>query len=113
MARFIIDANLPHYFRLWNNSDYIHVYDINDTWSDLQIWNYAKQNNLIIVTKDADFSLKALIEGTPPKVIHIRFGNLKMREFHEKISNIWEEVNNLIDNNSMINIYIDKIEVIK
>jgi predicted nuclease of predicted toxin-antitoxin system len=113
MARFIIDANLPYYFGLWNNSDYIHVFDINDTWSDLQIWNYAKQNNLIIVTKDADFSLKALIEGTPPKVIHIRFGNLKMREFHEKISTIWEEVNNLIDNNNMISIYIDKIELIK
>jgi hypothetical protein len=26
---------------------------------------------------------------------------------------IWDDVNNLIDNNNMISIYIDKIEVIK
>jgi predicted nuclease of predicted toxin-antitoxin system len=97
MPRFLIDANLPYYFGLWNNSDYIHVFDINDTWSDQQIWNYAKQNNLIIVSKDSDFALKALVEGTPPKVIHIRFGNLKIKEFHGRISKIWDDIENLID----------------
>ena len=45
MARFIIDANLPYYFGLWNNENYIHVFDLNDTWSDQQIWNYAKEKN--------------------------------------------------------------------
>jgi predicted nuclease of predicted toxin-antitoxin system len=113
MPRFLIDANLPYYFGLWNNSDYIHVFDINDTWTDQQIWNYAKQNNLIIISKDSDFALKALVEGTPPKVIHIRFGNLKIKEFHGRISKIWDDIENLIDENSMINIYIDKIEIIK
>jgi predicted nuclease of predicted toxin-antitoxin system len=113
MARFIIDANLPYYFGLWNNPDYIHIFDIDDTWNDQQIWDYAKQNNLIIVSKDADFALKAFVEGTPPKVIHIKFGNLKIREFHEKITTIWDEIKNLIDENNMINIYIDKIEIIK
>lgn len=113
MARFIIDANLPYYFSLWNNSNYIHVFDIDDTWKDQQIWDYAKQNNLIIVTKDSDFSVKALVEGTPPKVIHIKFGNLKIREFHEKISAIWDEIKNLIDENSLINIYLNKIEIVK
>ncbi len=113
MPRFLIDANLPYYFGLWNNSDYIHVFDINDTLSDQQIWNYAKQNNLIIVSKDSDFALKALVEGTPPKVIHIRFGNLKIKEFHGRISIIWDDIETLINENSMINIYIDKIEIIK
>ncbi len=113
MAQFIIDANLPYYFGLWNNENYIHVFDINDTWSDQQIWNYAKENNLIIITKDADFSLKLLTQGAPPKVIHIRFGNLKIRDFHKKITAVWDDVLILIENNSLINIYFDRIEMIK
>ena len=52
MAKYLIDANLPYYFILWNNTDYIHIKDLNDTWSDEQIWDYAKQNNLTIITKD-------------------------------------------------------------
>lgn len=113
MTKFIIDANLPYYFGLWNSPDYIHVFDIDDTWSDQQIWNYAKQNNLIIVTKDSDFAAKALVQGTPPKVIHIKFGNLKMKYFHEKISANWDDIKNIINENSLINIYFDKIEIVK
>jgi predicted nuclease of predicted toxin-antitoxin system len=113
MARFIIDANLPYYFGLWNNENYIHIFDLNDTWSDQQIWNYAKEKNLIIITKDSDFSLKLLTQGTPPKVIHIKFGNLKIRDFHKKITSVWDDVLILIENNSLINIYSDRIEMIK
>ena len=44
MAKYLIDANLPYYFGLWNNSDFKHVKDLNDTWSDDEIWNYANNN---------------------------------------------------------------------
>jgi len=60
MPKFLIDANLPYYFSLWNNEDFIHVKDIDDSLTDDAIWNYAKQNNLTIITKDSDFSLKVL-----------------------------------------------------
>ena len=49
MALFLIDANLPYYFSLWNSDDFIHQKDINDEWSDEQIWNYAKENKLTII----------------------------------------------------------------
>jgi predicted nuclease of predicted toxin-antitoxin system len=89
-VKYLIDANLPYFFSLWNSPEYFHVKDLDDTMIDDEIWNYAKENNLIIITKDADFSLKVLTLGSPPKVIHIRFGNLKMKEFHNRISNVWE-----------------------
>jgi predicted nuclease of predicted toxin-antitoxin system len=54
MAVYLIDANLPYNFSLWSGTDYIHVRDIDDEWSDTRIWEYAKQNDLTIVTKDAD-----------------------------------------------------------
>ncbi len=34
MAKYLIDANLPYYFGLWNNKEFIHVKDIDDSLSD-------------------------------------------------------------------------------
>ena len=86
MSKFLIDANLPHYFSLWNNPDFIHLKDINDEWTDEQVWVYAKENNLTIITKDSDFSNKIKLKNSPPKVIHMRFGNMKMYPFFDSIT---------------------------
>lgn len=113
MAKYLIDANLPYYFRLWNSPDFVHVKDIDDSLSDEQIWEYARQNDLIIISKDADFSLKVLIKGPPPKVIHLKFGNLKMSAFYDVIVEIWDEIENELEDHSLINVYLDRIESIK
>ncbi len=113
MPKYLIDANLPYYFSLWNTPDFIQQKDIGDTWNDDEIWNYARQHNLIIITKDADFSLKVLYRGTPPKVIHIKFGNLKIRDFHNTILTMWNIIERTIEESNLINVYIDKIEYIK
>ncbi|MFP9097982.1 DUF5615 family PIN-like protein [Flavobacterium sp. RHBU_24] len=70
----------------------MHQKDIDDTWTDGQIWNYAAENNLTIITKDADFSNKIILREPSPKVIHIRFVNMKMNEFHAAVSKLWNEV---------------------
>ena len=113
MAKYLIDANLPYYFGLWNNADYIHVYDLNDTSTDEEIWAYAKLNNLVIITKDADFSLKALYKGTPPKVVHLKFGNLKLKDFHAVISKTWNLIELQLESNNVVNVYLDRIESIQ
>lgn len=43
MARFLVDGYLPYYFSLWNDNDYIHQFDLDDTWTDKQIWEYARE----------------------------------------------------------------------
>jgi len=113
MPRYLIDANLPYYFGLWNNPDFLHIKDLNDSWSDDLIWQYALDNDLTILTKDSDFSLKVLYKGAPPKVVHFKFGNMRMNEFHDLISRIWSDIELLLLDNSLINIYLDKIESIK
>ncbi len=80
MAGFLIDANLPYRFSLWRGPEYRHVFDLDDTWSDLQIWEYAKREDLTIVSKDTDFSALAMLNEPPPRVIHLRIGNMRMRE---------------------------------
>lgn len=54
----------------------IHAQNIGfDTASDTDLWNYARDNDYIIVSKDSDFGDKSGIHGNPPKVIWIRLGH--------------------------------------
>lgn len=50
------------------------------TAPDREVWNYARQHDYIVVTKDADFSELSLLLGFPPKVIWIRRGNCSTRD---------------------------------
>jgi len=43
--------------------------------TDVEIWNHALSNNLIIVTNDDDFLNLANVNGFPPKVVLLRTGN--------------------------------------
>jgi len=42
---------------------------------DVDIWNYAKANGFVIVSKDLDFQQRSLLFGHPPKVVRLRVGN--------------------------------------
>ena len=110
MNKYIIDANLPYYFSLWNSEEYIHVIDINPQMKDSEIWEFARENNLTIITKDADFTNLALLEKSPPKVIHIKLGNMTMKEFHRAIDNIWDEVLEVSSSYKLVRVYEKEIE---
>ena len=87
--------------------------DIDPKAKDEQIWEYAKQHNLTIITKDSDFFNRILVSFPPPKVIHIKFGNLKMNEFHSLISNNWQEILELSKVNKLVNVYKESLEGIE
>jgi predicted nuclease of predicted toxin-antitoxin system len=110
MKKYLIDANLPYHFSLWNNEEFIHVFDIDDEMTDEEIWNYAKENDLIIVTKDADFTARILLSKPPPKVIHLKIGNMRIKEFHTFINRNWALILNLIDENKLVKVFNDRIE---
>jgi predicted nuclease of predicted toxin-antitoxin system len=47
-----------------------HVYEVGvDRDSDEELRNYARREDLVIVTKDSDFSDLCILLGFPPKVI--------------------------------------------
>ena len=110
MPKYIIDANLPYYFSLWRDEAHVHVIDLNPHMKDSEIWQYAKENNLTIITKDADFSDRVLLSNPPPKVIHIKLGNMKMKAFHDAVSHIWNEVLSMSEEYKLIRVYSDRIE---
>jgi predicted nuclease of predicted toxin-antitoxin system len=43
--------------------------------SDTAIWERARQDDFVLVTKDMDFHRLSVLLGPPPKVIGIRLGN--------------------------------------
>lgn len=43
--------------------------------ADADIWRYAREHGLIIVSKDSDFRQRAFLYGAPPKVIWVSVGN--------------------------------------
>ena len=43
--------------------------------TDPQIWEYAKEQAFIVVSKDTDFRERSFVEGFPPKVIWLDVGN--------------------------------------
>ncbi len=79
MTRLLFDQNvspkLTHLLRdIFHGS--IHVSQIGlAKASDFVVREYALRNELILVSKDADFSELGLLLGFPPKVIWIRHGN--------------------------------------
>ncbi len=42
---------------------------------DPVVWDYAKEHDLMIVSKDSDMHDLSLVRGNPPKVIWLRLGN--------------------------------------
>jgi predicted nuclease of predicted toxin-antitoxin system len=69
-----------------------------DRAPDELIWEYALQEDFLIVTKDADFSDRSVLRGFPPKVIWLRLGNCTtgqiediLRRHHEEIKALAED----------------------
>jgi predicted nuclease of predicted toxin-antitoxin system len=50
------------------------------TADDDTIWAYARQHDLMIVSKDSDFHQRSLVFGAPPKVAWLRLGNCTTRD---------------------------------
>jgi len=112
MDKFLIDSNLPYFFGLWKNDNVVHQNDIDPKAKDSEIWEFAKQNAYIVVTKDSDFSNKLMLEGPPPKIVHIKTGNLKMNVFHDCMNKAWPIVLELLEKHALINVTLDAVEAV-
>jgi predicted nuclease of predicted toxin-antitoxin system len=62
---------------------------------DKAVWEYAKTNEYVIVTKDADYSELSVTLRFPPKVIWIRRGNCSTRQIAELLRNDFEFIRQL------------------
>lgn len=77
--KLLLDENLSDRIPVKINDLYpesAHVKTLNLTNTDDSIiWDYAKVNDFIILSKDSDFHQRSLLYGHPPKFIFLRIGN--------------------------------------
>lgn len=112
MKGYLLDENLPGTLRFTPSLPIQHVRDLGEGITDSQVWEHAYRNELIIVTKDADFSDRMLLADPPPRVVHLRFGNMRLGEFHEYLESVWSRVEALLDTHKLVHVFLDRIEAV-
>lgn len=110
--KFLVDVNLPKKFKFFNTPDFEFVADIQTTLPDTQIWEYALEKNLIILTKDSDFHTRALTAARKPKVIRFKLGNQTLASLHAYFSTNWQLLTALIEQHDLLVAYPDRVDVI-
>ena len=66
--------------------------------SDAEVWQFAKDNSFILVSKDSDFYEKSILYRHPPKVIWIRRGNCTNRQIQLLLRNRIEALTEFLRN---------------
>jgi predicted nuclease of predicted toxin-antitoxin system len=99
-VKLLFDANLaprlPTLLRdLYPDSE--HVFGCGEIADDDDlIWNFAKSNSLVIVSKDRDFQTMSLVFGAPPKVILLRLGNSATSAIEQALRKNYVQIQNFI-----------------
>jgi predicted nuclease of predicted toxin-antitoxin system len=82
-VKLLFDHNLsPHLIKhladLYPDSNHVYLLGL-DKSDDEEVWEFARREGFLIVTKDTDFSDLCMLFGFPPKVIWIRRGNCETK----------------------------------
>ena len=97
--KLLFDANLSYHLierlnDIFPNS--IHVRQVHlHRENDSVIWQFARDQNYMIVTKDSDFYERGIIEGQPPKIVWIRRGNCSTKIIEELLQAHSHEIKSL------------------
>lgn len=79
--------------------DSAHVAHIGlDRSTDRDVWDYARDHQFIIVTKDADFGEISMLSGFPPYVVWIRRGNCSTRNIEQILRDYAEAIQQMTQN---------------
>lgn len=65
--------------------------------SDQAVWEYARQHDYTLISKDSDFHEMSLLRGFPPKVIWLRRGNCSNKQIELILRNQAGKIEALLD----------------
>jgi len=108
--KILLDQNLSPKLcdRLAPEYEAIHVRDIGmGSASDIEIWDYASENDYSIVTKDEDFNSLSQVKGFPPHVIWVRLGNCSTADILNVLNDNFTAIASIIDDGEAGIIEID------
>jgi predicted nuclease of predicted toxin-antitoxin system len=78
-VKLLIDADLsdriiPRILDLYPDSTHVKTVGLGAA-DDGIIWNFARDNNFTLVSRDSDFHQRSLVFGHPPKFVFVKIGN--------------------------------------
>ena len=92
---FLVDAQLPPALARWISArghQANHVFDIALLKAtDPDIWEHARQQNAVIISKDEDFVDRWLLDQAPVTLIWIRKGNCSKRALLAWFEPLWPD----------------------
>ncbi len=99
-AKLLFDQNLsPKLINrladLYPNSDHLDLLGLG-TADDALVWEHARRNGFLVITKDADFADLSVLRGFPPKVVWIRRGNCSTTNIEELLRDHNIEIEDLV-----------------
>lgn len=113
MNRYLLDENLPATLATLVGGDCRHAGQIGLQPTDDVLWRVASEQGRTILTKDTDFFQKILLEGSPPKIVWFRIGNLRRIEMELMVVRIWPAVENLLNTCDLVEVHTNKLEGIR
>jgi predicted nuclease of predicted toxin-antitoxin system len=94
-VNFLVDAQLPPALARWIASQRFqatHVFDVGlQSADDPVIWERARSEDTVIISKDEDFVDRWLLSDNPVRLIWIRKGNCSNRALMEWLEPLWPE----------------------
>ena len=109
----LIDENLPASIARILPVDSSHATDVAERPSDHQLWQHAHSNGWNILTRDTDFFNRIMLEGSPPKVIWVRLGNIRKRDLEFKLLHLWPSIVKLLEDADLVEIHPDSLEAVR
>jgi predicted nuclease of predicted toxin-antitoxin system len=94
--KLLFDENLSHKLVLLLDDlfpDSVHVRGIGlKAADDPVVWEYARHNDLMIVSKDSDMHQRSFVFGYPPKVVWVRPGNCSTSDVERLLRNHFDSI---------------------
>lgn len=92
---FLIDAQLPPALARWITSQGHHATHVLELGlqaaDDGPIWEHARKENSVVVSKDEDFVDRWLLSDKPVALVWIRKGNCSNRALLEWLEPLWRD----------------------
>lgn len=110
MKGYLLDENLPVGLTFQPSLPVNHARQFGANPTDSELWETARRHQLVIVTKDTDFSDRILVSAPPPWIVHLRFGNMRKADYHLFLQSVWPRVEALLPGSKLVCVYSDRLE---
>jgi predicted nuclease of predicted toxin-antitoxin system len=90
------DRIIPKIIDLYPNSEHVKTLRLVNS-DDVVIWEFAKSNDFVIVSKDSDFHQRSLLYAHPPKFIYLRIGNSPTSKIVQIMRDKFDTISRFVD----------------